>query len=41
MIPLAVWVARLYGEEMGGWPAMRGAAGAREFLATIEEEWKG
>ena len=46
MIPLAVWVARRYGEEMGGWPVMRGLArdlsgreveGAIAFLGTLED----
>ena len=50
VIPLAVWVARRYGGEMSGWPVMQGlardfggreVAGAKEFLATIEEEWEG
>ena len=50
VIPLAVWVARRYGGEMGGWPVMQGLARdlagrevmeAREFLATIEAEWQG
>jgi len=49
VIPLAVWVARRYGETMSGWPVMQGLlrdlAGrevvvALTFLTTLETEWE-